>query len=173
MKRIREHLLLTLAAIPALVVTGVSLIALVSGGAEIRTANAPPVVLSTGEGPATTQPASTPAPNPAQALLKRAGVEGPLMSSVSAMQLQPERLPRQTIRPRSTVGSHTAIVPAVVRPPVVAPPQPSGNASGDRSGSNSGSGSSSSGEDRGHDDDNHHDDDHHDDDHEHEDEDDD
>lgn len=170
MKRIGGRLLPALAVIPALVVTGASLIALISGEAGNMTASAPSVALSASEGPGSAPVPTQPAPT--QAPQERAGVEGQ-MPSVAAVQVQPERLSHQTIRPASLIHN-TALVPVVMRQPTAAQPQPSGNASGDRSGSNSGSGSSNSGEDRGHSghgDDDPDDDDHGHDDHEHDDDD--
>jgi len=169
MKPIGGHLLPALAVIPALVVTGASLIALISGEAGNVTANAPPTVLSAGKETATIQPAPTQAPQ------GRISVEGQ-RPSVAAVQVPPERLPRQTLQPASTLIHHTALIPVIMRPPAVAQPQPSGNVSEAHTGSNSGSGSSNSGEDRGDDRDDDHegdddrghgDDDRHDDDHGH------
>lgn len=172
MKPIGGHLLPALAVIPALVVTGASLIALISGvGLDAGRQTTDNVVV--------TQPAPTQVPQ------GRTGVKGQ-MPSVVAVQVQPERLPHPATRAVSTGSRHTALASVVVRPPSVAQPQPSGNVSEDRSGSNSGSGSSNSGEARGgdgdddsernddrghggHGDDDRHDDDHGHDDHDHED----
>jgi len=171
MKPMGGHLLPALAVIPALVVTGASLIALISGvGLDPGRQTTDNVVV--------TQPAPTQVPQGAT------GVEGQ-MPSVLAVQVQPERLPHPAIQAVSTGSRHTALASVVVRPPTVAQPQPSGNVSEDRGGSNSGSGSSNSGgdrgddrddghrgdDDRGHGDDGRHDDDHGHDDHDHEDDD--
>lgn len=172
MKPIGGHLLPALAVIPALVVTGASLIALISGaGLDAGRQTTDNVVV--------TQPAPTQVPQ------GRTGVGGQMpegrMPSVVAVQVQPERLPRPAIQAVSTGSRHTAIASVVVRPPTLAQPSSPVNASKDQSGSNSGSGSSNSGEDRGDDRDDDHkgdddrghgghgDDDHHDDDHGHDD----
>ncbi len=174
MKPIGGHLLPALAVIPALVVTGASLIALISGvGLDAGRQTTDSIVV--------TQPAPTQVPQ------GRTGVEGQ-MPSVVAVQVQPERLPHPAIQTVSTGSRYTVLAPVVVRPPTGLQPQPSGNISEDRSGSNSGSGSSNRGEDRGgdrdddhegdddsgrvgHDDDDRHHDDHGHDDHGHEDDD--
>lgn len=167
MKRIRDHLLPALAVIPALVVTGASLIALVFSEAGMATASAPQATPSASAGVVTTHPTLTHAP------VERAGVAGLLTSPVAATaQLQPERLPRPALQPAPSVSRHTAIAPAVMRQSTVVQPASPINTSQDRSGSNSG-------QDRGDDRDDDHegdddrghgghgDDDHHDDDHEH------
>lgn len=134
MKHIRAHLLPALAVIPALVVTGASLIALVFSEAGMATASAPHATLSAGAGAG-----AGALPTLAHAPVERAGVAGLLTSPVAAIaQLQPERLPRPALQPAPSISRHTTVAPAVMRQSTVAQPALPVNTGGDRSGSNSG-----------------------------------
>jgi hypothetical protein len=146
MRLVRGNLLLSFAVIPALLVTGASLVALVSGDAKAATTSQPGVSLNAAVHTTLTH---TPA--------ERAGLETLLVQPVAsaAQQLQTlrsERLPRQQVQPAPAASRHTAIVPPVAPQPTVVQPQPPNDSNDDRGNS----GSSGSGRDGEDDDGDHH-----------------